>query len=412
MFVEDLILRLGCADKYIFEPEIIDTGNTWEKTFSQSVASQLQSGNTLTEKQAAMAVKIVKKYQTSLEAYFQQPLDLTNPVFKKSFRKISNEKTIKIENINGEKKIVVRFAYDEKLIKSIQQYVSNTSWKSVMYANPLKAHIGEWNIDLKAWVFGLREDNILWLETNLVNTGFDTDSNFKEFVAEINHALDNMLEYVPHVSKQDNEYILRNASKNISIKDSNNVIEYLISAKNRGITAWDNSVSNDLDAITLDPITTTIINSVDPIFIDSTIYNIDQFENLVKFGGPILIIVPGGNEIHHTRLWHEAALKWGIDSSQMCVLFRMPNESHGSFNAYIKEHNLNNDIHPDIKIVFASIKIPKPLVKSELRFNTVINLGYYRDLHYSMSVLLQSTPNIVYYNNKHPHGVNVCPQQN
>jgi hypothetical protein len=67
--------------------------------------------------------------------------------------------------------------------------------------------------------------------------------------------------------------------------------------------------------------------------------------------------------------------------------------------------------HPDIKIVFASIKIPKPLVKSELRFNTVINLGYYRDLHYSMSVLLQSTPNIVYYNNKHPHGVNVCPQQ-
>jgi hypothetical protein len=412
MFVEDLILRLGCADNYIFEPEIIDAGSTWEKTFAQSVATQLASGNTLTEKQAAMAVKIVKKYQTSLEVYFQQKLDLTNPVFKKSFRKISNEKTIKIENINSEKKIVVRFAYDEKLIKSIQQYISNTPWKSIMYANPLKAHIGEWNSDIKAWVFSLREDNILWLETNLVNTGFEADSNFKEFVTEINHTVDNMLDYVPHVSKQDNEYTLRNASKNISIKNSTNVIEYLISAKNQGITAWDNSVSTDLDNITLDPITTTIINSVDPIFIDSTIYNIDQFENLVKFGGPILIIVPGGNEIHHTRLWHETALKWGIDSSDMAVLFRMPNESHGSFNAYIKEHNLNNDIHPNIKIVFASIKIPKPLVKSELRFNTVINLGYYRDLHYSMSVLLQSTPNIVYYNNKHPHGVNVCPQQN
>jgi hypothetical protein len=412
MFVEDLILRLGCADNYIFEPEIIDAGSTWEKTFAQSVATQLASVNTLTEKQAAMAVKIVKKYQTSLEVYFQQKLDLTNPVFKKSFRKISNEKTIKIENINSEKKIVVRFAYDEKLIKSIQQYISNTPWKSIMYANPLKAHIGEWNSDIKAWVFSLREDNILWLETNLVNTGFEADSNFKEFVTEINHTVDNMLDYVPHVSKQDNEYTLRNASKNISIKSSTNVIEYLISAKNQGITAWDNSVSTDLDNITLDPITTTIINSVDPIFIDSTIYNIDQFENLVKFGGPILIIVPGGNEIHHTRLWHETALKWGIDSSDMAVLFRMPNESHGSFNAYIKEHNLNNDIHPNIKIVFASIKIPKPLVKSELRFNTVINLGYYRDLHYSMSVLLQSTPNIVYYNNKHPHGVNVCPQQN
>jgi hypothetical protein len=412
MFVEDLILRLGCADKYLFEPEIIDTGSTWEKTFSQSVASQLQSGNTLTEKQAAMAVKIVKKYQASLEVYFRQKLDLTNPVFKKSFRKISNEKTIKIENINGEKKIVVRFAYDEKLIKSIQHYISNTPWKSLMYANSLKAHIGEWNVDIKAWVFGLREDTILWLETNLVNTGFETDSDFKEFVTEINHAVDNMLDYVPHVSKQDNEYTLRNASKNISIKNSNNLIEYLISAKNQGITAWDNAISSDLNNIKLDPITNTIINSVDPIFIDSTIYNVDQFENLIKFGGPILIIVPGGSEIQHTRLWHETALKWGIDSADMAVLFRMPNESHGSFNAYIKEHNLNNNIHPDIKIVFASIKIPKPLVKSELKFNTVINLGYYRDLHYSMSVLLHSTPNIVYYNNKHPHGVNVCPQQN
>jgi len=411
MFVEDLILRLGCADKYLFEPEIIDAGSTWEKTFAQSVALQLQSGNTLTEKQAAMAVKIVKKYQASLEVYFRQKLDLTNPVFKKSFRKISNEKTIKIENINGEKKIVVRFAYDESLIKSIQHYISNTPWKSLMYSNSLKAHIGEWNVDIKAWVFGLREDNILWLETNLVNTGFEADPNFKEFVTEINHTVDNMLDYVPHVSKQDNEYTLRNASKNISIKNSNNLIEYLISAKNHGITAWDNSISTDLNNIKLDPITNTIINSVDPIFIDSTIYNIDQFENLVKFGGPILIIVPGGSEIQHTRVWHETALKWGIDSYNMAVLFRMPNESHGSFNAYIKEHNLNNDIHPDIKIVFASIKIPKPLVKSELKFNTVINLGYYRDLHYSMSVLLHSTPNIVYYNNKHPHGVNVCPQQ-
>jgi hypothetical protein len=148
------------------------------------------------------------------------------------------------------------------------------------------------------------------------------------------------------------------------------------------------------------------------LFVDCTLYDVEQFENLVKFGGPTLIIVPGGIEGNHTRRWHESALKWGIDNSDMTVLFRMPNESHGTFNAYIKEHQLNNEVHENTKVVFVSTKIPKPLIKSGLKFNTVINLGYYKDLHYSMSVLLQSTPNIVYYNNKHPHGVNVWPQQN
>jgi hypothetical protein len=410
MFVEDLVMRLACEDKYLFEPDIIQS-NGWEKNFVSSLSTQIQRGNALTEKQATLVHRIIKTYQASLEVYFQRQIDVNNPVYRTPFRQIINEKSIKIENIDGDKKIAVRFPYDEKLIKLIHNYVSNTGWKSLIYANPLKGHIAEWNATNKAWVFSLREDNILWLQTNLVEHGFITDPSFNEFLEDILKSLDNMLDYAPHVSKDADKYFLKNASKNINIKPSTNLIEYLISAKNFGITAWDDKVATDLKLTKLDPVTQTIINSVDPIFIDSAIYNIDQFENLVKFGGPILVIVPGGSEIQHTRLWHETALKWGISSSQMCVLFRMPNESHGSFNAYIKEHNLNNDIHPDIKIVFASIKIPKPLVKSELRFNTVINLGYYKDLHYSMSVLLQSTPNIVYYNNKQPTGATVCLPQ-
>jgi hypothetical protein len=412
MYTEDLILRLAGVGKYIFEPDILDLGNSWELNFVNSVATQIESGNALTEKQAPLVIKILKKYQTSLEIYFQQKIDLDNPVFKTSFRKISNEKSIKIENIDGEKKIVVRFPYDEKLIKSFHGYISGTSWKSFMYGNPLKAHIAEWNSTYKAWIFGLREDNILWLHTNLVEQGFVTDNEFNTFLNEINQTLDNMFEFAPYVTKQDGKYCLKNVSKHININETDNLIEYLLLAKNAGITAWDEGIDQEIASMDLDPVTQANINTVEPLFVDCTLYDVEQFENLVKFGGPTLIIVPGGIEGNHTRRWHESALKWGIDNSDMTVLFRMPNESHGTFNAYIKEHQLNNEVYENTKVVFVSTKIPKPLIKSGLKFNTVINLGYYKDLHYSMSVLLQSTPNIVYYNNKHPHGVNVWPQQN
>jgi hypothetical protein len=65
--------------------------------------------------------------------------------------------------------------------------------------------------------------------------------------------------------------------------------------------------------------------------------------------------------------------------------------------------NLNNPVDENTKVVFVSTKITKPLVKSGVKFKTVINLGYYNYLHFTMSAAVDNAQNLVYYSMKQPN---------
>lgn len=406
MYIEDLVERLVGYGKYLFEPNIIQ-GTGWEYNFATSVANQISNGNALTEKQATMAVRILKKYQRELEAYFNKPIDLDHPVYRNPFRRITEEKSIKIEKVNDEHYIVVRFPYNQEIIKLFQEYINASDWKSIRWGQVLKQQIGQWNPEIKAWAFSLREENILWLDNNIVRLGFETDETFKEYVKDIRSVLDNIYDHAPCVVKENGEYRYANVSSRVTPFTSDNVLQVLFEAKNAGITAWTEEVDEDLNKCRPSPITSAFLSTPKALFVDNESYGISHFEDIIKYAGPILIIIPGGSETQHTMKWHQQIREWGIPSGKMSVMFRMPNESHGTFNKYVKDNLLNNEITEDTQVVFVSTKIPKPLIKSGLRFNTVLNLGYYRDLHFSMSVLLNSTTNVCYYNNKQPLGVDV-----
>lgn len=405
MYVEDLILRLACEGKFLFEPEII-TSAGWEKNFTFSVASQINRGNALTEKQATLILRVLKKYHQPLEAYFKQPIDLENPIYNNPFRKLSVEKTIEIRKIRDKDAIVVRFAYDAEIIKQIQEYINSSTWKN-QWGTVIKHEVASWDIDEKAWLFTLKEENILWIDANLVSKGFTADLRFKEFADEIRDIVNRITEYAPMAVKENGHYTFKNSHPAIEPIDTSNVLKFLFDAKNKGITAWDESVDRDYQSEVKSVVTRSLLNSTNPLFVDSEKHGDETLKDLLKYGGPCLVIIPGGSEIQHTKIWHQRALEWGITNKEMTVMFRTPNQTGGDFNQYVKENGLNNDPSLFTKIVFVSTKIPKPLVKSGLKFNTVLNLGYYSQLHFSMSVLLQSTTNVVYYNNKQPHGVSV-----
>jgi len=406
MYVEDLVERLVGYGKYLFEPNIIQ-GNGWEYNFATSVANQLSNGNSLTEKQATMAVKILKKYKRELEAYFNKPIDLDNPVFRNPFRQLTEEKSIRIEEVNGEKQILVRFSYNQDIVKQFQDYVNSSEWKSFRWGSVLKQEVGAWNHDLRAWTFKLKEDNIFWLHNNLLDKGFIEDEQFKQYVEEITSVIEKMYDYAPCVVKEDGVYKYKNVSHKIPDINSDNVLEVLFKAKSAGVTAWSEEVDRDLRANSCSSVTMAVLNSSKALYVDNSAYTTAEFKDIIKHGGPVLIIIPGGSETQYTMAWHKLAQDWGIPSSEMSVMFRMPNESHGTFNKYVRDNLLNNEITENTKIVFVSTKLPKPLIKSGIRFNSVINLGYYRDLHFSMSVVLNSTTNVCYYNNKQPYGVTV-----
>lgn len=408
MFVETLIQRLACGDTFLFEPEIVSPG--WEKNFIESLATQLSSGNTLTEKQAVLSIRLLKKYQIPLEVFFKTKIDLDNPVFAHPFRKLFIEKTITVRNGT----IQVKFPYDEELIKSIQKFVAETAVvpENTYLSSTAKSYIGAWNHEDKVWAFSLREETVLWLGSNLLSKNFTVDATFLEWYNTINGIIDNANEYAITAVKTNSGFEFKNASNKIPALDTDNVIEFLYHAKNYGVSIWDELIDADLQKTACSPITTTMLNSSGIVYIDSRAYGLGDFKDLLLFGGPMLIVIPGGSEIKHTEAWHRYASSIGIENKDIAVMFRTPNQDNGGFNAYVKENELNNNIHETTKIVFVSTKIPKPLVKSGIVFNTVINLGYYNNMHFSMNILLTSPANIVYYNDKKPQGATICPPPN
>jgi hypothetical protein len=408
MFVETLIQRLAGYDKFIFEPEMVSPG--WERNFVESLANQLSNGNTLTEKQANLSIKLIKKYKPQLEAYFKTTLDLDNPVFAHPFRKLYIEKSITV-NKNS---IYVKFPYDEAIIKSIQKFVSDTAWTpETGYQNSShKAAVGAWNHEDKVWSFSLREETVLWLGTTLVPQGFVADDTFKNWFDDINNIICQADEYAITAVNDGDRFSFKNASSKIPNLETSNVIEFLFHAKNYGVSIWDQAIDARLKEEVKSPVTLAFLNNQGMIYVDSNVYELDHFKELILFGGPVLIVIPGGSEIKHTKAWHQLALDAGINNSEISVMFRTPNQDNGGFNQYVKENELNNIVSENTKVVFVSTKIPKPLVKSGIEFNTVINLGYYNNMHFSMNILLTSPANIVYYNDKKPQGATICLPQN
>jgi hypothetical protein len=74
------------------------------------------------------------------------------------------------------------------------------------------------------------------------------------------------------------------------------------------------------------------------------------------------------------------------------------------FNDLVKSFNLNSPIGENTKIVFISQKLPKPLLKSEIEFKFIINLGSISGVHYSLSNYLQDRMDVIKYTDKKKTG--------
>jgi hypothetical protein len=406
IYVEDLIFRLCGAGKWLFDPPVMpDSG--WEWEFVSSLSEQLGAGNAMTEKQAITAIKIIDKYKFELEKKIGRLIDLNNLAFKQPFRILSEDKSITIGQVDGKESIIVRFPYNPEVIRNINEHVKNSDWQSIQWNTRLQQTVAHWESSKKFWCFALFEENILWIANNLLPNGYTACDRFLELVNDTKNIVNSINDYAPMVIKEDGYYKYKNCVTAIEPLDTSNVIKFLFDAKNYGITAWNDKVDSDYKSVVNSKVTKDLLNHTTPIWIDSTTQPIDAFKDVVKYGGPVLIIIPGGSEIDHTVLWHQMALSFGITNKEMAVLFRTPNQNGGEFNKYVKDNELNNDISDRTKIVFVSTKIPKPLVKSGVKFNTVLNLGFYNQLHFSMSVVLQSATNVVYYTNKQPHGITI-----
>jgi len=392
MYIEDLVQLVVVSVWH----------NGQDQSFLQSIADQLAFQNlALTEKQGTHTLKILNKHKDAIRnsiPHIDRVLD--TPQWKHAFRVLPKVKTISIgihnqpaKFFNG-KCVLVEFPYDQNLVETFKKRNSSLH----------ELHKGQWDANLKKWIFALTEKNISWLGDILVPQEFIADQEFIELYNSIKQVRDNIEHHMPMVSTSNGQYTIINAHKSVPQPKTSNLAQTLFFAKEYGINTWDDAVDSDIDSGKVSSATKNIVahsSKFDILWLDSTIIEIEQFRDAVQYGGPILIIVPGGSELENLQQWVQFALNNGVDIDQISVMFRLPNDQ-ADFNRFVKEAALNSPITERTRMVFVSTKITKPLVKSGIRFNTVINLGYYNYMHFTMSTIVDNATNLVYYSMKAP----------
>jgi hypothetical protein len=392
MYIEELIQFAVGAGPWLFKHGSLISGH--DHTILESMATQLAyNQGQLTEKQGTLALRILSKNRDKIVVQIPT-LDsiLKDPKWKFAFRVLPKNKKISIKTENSFSKILVEFPFEESIVEAFRKRNQEVH----------ELHRGLWDHEAKKWAFSFTEINIDYLGSILLDKEFQADDEFIALYEQVKNVHMDIENILPMLVETSTGFEIKNAHPKIQQPTTKSLVEALFWARDYGITTWDDNVDarikNELNSLT-----TSVISSSGKkhVWFDSTKVNIDYFTDLITHGGPALIIIPGGSGIETIREWNEFALRLNIKPEDMSVMFRLPNEQ-SEFNIYVKEQNLNNPISENTKLVFVSTKITKPLIKSGIKFGTVINLGYYQYMHFSMSTVVENAQNLVYYSMKEP----------
>jgi len=377
MYIEDLLHTLMYSVK----------ANRYDSTLVQSFYEQINYKSLgFTEKQAAIMLKISKAYKQQINTHLGKDITplLDNPQFKYNIRTISTVKHISvIPNTNNTKSILVKFPYDETLVKDIK-------------AEKHKFISAEWNTDEKSWIFSLEGATIEYFSSYVIFKGFTADDEFKRYMEQSLEITSNVEKYAPMLTIEHGIPKIINISPHVPQSTSRDIIEVLFESRKVGITTWDQLVDNTL----LESDQTQLIKDFIKSDIDKE-FSINLEENsildlkpIVKNLLPCIVTVPGGNELNKMQQALELLKAVGIENHEISVLFRLPNENGGDFNKFVKEEKLNSPVSSTTKAVILSGKLPKPLFESELKFNCVLNFNFY-NVHYTLANFMKNKHNVI-----------------
>lgn len=385
MYIENCIDRLACNGLYVFEVHI--KLSSPDHGIILSMSDQTQRGNGYTEKQRMLALAFVSKYQTQLTASLGVNIAeiLTAPTFKHPVRTLQYSKTINIIAKGSTKIITVQFPYNADMVEAFKGY-KTCSPKFI-------ASEISWNGESRVWEFGLTEPNIAYL-ANLLDQGFQCDDEFAALAEETILIENNIEKYVPIVVYENGKFEYQNISPLIPQPTSDNLIEVLLDARRYGITCWDDAISIALNSSEVSSIVRKLLENTicSPVIVDNA--TLDDITDLMHYSKNVLFVIPGGSELPHLTKAHAFLNKLCYNNKQLAVMFRLDSSSGKICNEYIKTNQLNNSIGDDIKFVFVSGKIPKPLIESNKKFDTVIHFGT-NSAHYTLKNFVKTHHNVI-----------------
>ena len=386
LYIEDLMCRLGNQGAYIFSSPSAKV-SSFDIGIVSNLAMSCDTGRGLTQKQRNVSVRLCNRYKSQLIALLGQ--DALDALDREEFKSSLLESYIPESSIVVRDKIIlVKFPFNQEIVAKIKKYKSDSNSNTV-----------HWNPDDKAWTFDLEEANVVWIQHNIVSDSFTVDPIFAEKYQEISEVFDNIDNYIPCIGYHGDTFVFKNVHPSVPQPETNDIKKALVMARVYGITTWEEKVENLIKNANFSPLFESFVTQNDKklIEIDSNEFSIDQFTDLFKYNLPALIVVPGGQELQSLRTWYFWLKSQNFDETAISVMFRLDNGNGSAFNDIVKEYKLNNPITDDTKVVFISQKVPKPVVKSDIEFNFVVNLSATWSSHYSINSYLETFSDVIRY---------------
>jgi hypothetical protein len=369
MYIEDLIRQLALLRQGI---------NSSDLTILHSFSDQFLTDTGFTEKQCGLALRILNRYYPLLSQKIDGDVShhLTFPKYRLKIRKSVTEQTVKIlkDRPSGDV-IEVRFPFSDESVGKIRKFKADRTMHSSV----------EWDRDSTAWLFNVSEQNIQFLMDFCSQSNFTFDEEFQRYVDSVENTLMEMEKYAPMLVIEDGSLKIKNSSKNMPEIDTDDIVSAIFQARNMGVTLWDDNINTYLNDADINPLIRKFLQSnISKEFkIDPSDMGKEALRLVITHCSPTMVIIPGGSEELKMLGIYNILQGCGIADKDMSVLFRLPNETGKKFNDFVKNQGLNGPISEETKIVFVSTKLPKPLIKSGIKFNSVINMGY-PTAHYTL----------------------------
>lgn len=163
-----------------------------------SMSQATQSGRSLTDKQAELAIKLVLKYRKQLE---RQDIDVGPvefPTFRLGIRQIDRRRLLYIEDTS----IVLKFPYDTTLINDLRDLskISQGSWR--------------FNPDNRSWTLALTETNVVAANGFAQNHQFEIAPEFSKYIEAV-EACEKQPYEIKLVKDSHGSYSITNAARTL-----------------------------------------------------------------------------------------------------------------------------------------------------------------------------------------------------
>lgn len=378
MYIEDLLNLLFVNLKV----------NSYDRPILNSFVSQIMAGSGLTEKQSHLAVKMIKRYSKNIGNFLGKNITtfLDNPQFRYPIRKPKTSKTVSVADHKfWGKAIRLEIPFNQEIINAIRQNKPNLG-----FAN--------WDSEEKCWMFSFEEKNLKFLSNIIEVYNISPDDELTNYFRQVKEIVNAIEKYIPMVSMENNRPVLKNVNSYVPKLQSENVISALFEARLSGIFTWDDAITAHLNQLNLDSILLNFLNNESHKFfqIDSENYPVQSLLEIIKYTQPILFVISPGDELKKIKEIYHMLIGAGFSSQQMSVMFRLSNKDDMNFNIFVKNNYLNNEISDQTKFVFVNTKIPKPVLKSNIRFNNIIVLGKLPHQQW-IREYTKNKPNLVFY---------------